>query len=187
MESVTVKTVDQRLRDAAELFSTRDAAYGTNYLNMGPALMAMFGGPLTVETADEWQRVFTVIMQMTKLSRYAQNVKKGGHEDSADDGSVYWQMAAYTDALARAATQKTGVIVTDRIDGDSDKSDFMWKMPQQLRAGNIIRVDNWGDLTIVRIDPVANSNNYRIETVNGIPFFWSGRAPVRVVLSANPA
>ena len=97
------KTVDQRLHDAANLFKQRNEQYGDNYKTIGPVLDAMFPSGILLLGPDEMQRMFTIVMQVTKLTRYAQNIHRGGHQDSLDDMAVYSIMAAHTDDIARSA------------------------------------------------------------------------------------
>lgn len=96
-----VTSVPDRLRAAADLFEERNAAYGSNFVTMGPVLHAMFPQGLTVETPDEWQRIFSIVMFAMKTTRYASNIRRGGHRDSLDDQAVYSLMAAYTDDLTQ--------------------------------------------------------------------------------------
>jgi hypothetical protein len=95
------KPVPERLRDAAALFEKRNAEYGDNYRTMGPVLRAMFPSGLTIKTEEEWVRIFLLIVNVMKTTRYAKNFMRGGHEDSMNDQSVYAQMAAETDEEAR--------------------------------------------------------------------------------------
>lgn len=97
--NTAIKTPDQRLIDAAALFMQRNKQYGDNYRTIGPVLAAMFPDGLHVGGAEEMQRVFTIVMVVMKITRYAQNIDRGGHQDSLDDMSVYSMMAAYTDEL----------------------------------------------------------------------------------------
>ena len=97
-----IKTPDQRLIDSAALFKERNEQYGDNYLTMGDVLFNVFPQKLEVRTSGEMQRLFTIVMLTMKLTRYAQNINKGGHQDSLDDMAVYALMAAYTDDLERA-------------------------------------------------------------------------------------
>jgi hypothetical protein len=94
-----VRTVAERLRDAAELFEERNAAYGANYRTFGPVLHAMFpkGFGSKPLTAEEWGRLAHVVMMVLKLTRYSQNLRKGGHKDSMEDLAVYAMMAAELD------------------------------------------------------------------------------------------
>ena len=97
-----VPTPSQRLQDAANLFRQRNDQYGNNYQTIGAALHQAFGGkPTVVSTPEEWYRVFTVCMLVMKTTRYAQNLHRGGHQDSLDDLSVYAQMGAEMDDIAR--------------------------------------------------------------------------------------
>jgi len=43
-------------------------------------------------TVNDWNRLGVFIMMMSKITRYASNIGKGGHRDSALDLSVYAAM-----------------------------------------------------------------------------------------------
>lgn len=101
-QGTPLPSVPDRLRAMADLFAQRDREYGNNYLDIGPTLHAMFPEGLLITSADGWQRVFTITMAAMKITRYAKNIDRGGHQDSLDDLSVYMQMGAHTDRLARA-------------------------------------------------------------------------------------
>lgn len=96
-----VKTVPERLRDAAKLFEERNKAYGGNYKNFGSVMSAMYPHGLEIRTAEEWTRLILQVHRVTKETRYATNFARGGHGDSLDDMAVYAIMAAETDELAR--------------------------------------------------------------------------------------
>jgi hypothetical protein len=103
---MTTRTVDERLRAAAKLFEERNAAYGSNYRTFGDVMMAMLPGPVVLDTAVAHRRFVLFSHQVTKLTRYAQNLQRGqGHLDSLEDLAVYSLMQAECDdeAAARAA------------------------------------------------------------------------------------
>src|SRR5215471_194437 len=85
-------TIPDRLSKLGDLFRERNAVYGRNYLEFGTALYAMFGGPLTLETPEEFGRFSMFMHVVGKVSRYSQMIKRGGHADSLDDLSVYAQI-----------------------------------------------------------------------------------------------
>jgi hypothetical protein len=87
------KTPAHYLRDAAGLFESRNAVYGSNYQHFGETLLALFGGKIPeVRTPEDAQRLDEIISCLGKLQRYAFNFTKGGHVDSADDLMVYAAM-----------------------------------------------------------------------------------------------
>lgn len=94
-----IKTVPERMRDAADLFEERNAAYGNNYRLFGAVMRAMYPNGLTVTTDEEWTRLMLQVHRVTKETRYACNFSRGGHADSMADLSVYAQMAAETDEI----------------------------------------------------------------------------------------
>jgi hypothetical protein len=85
------KFVPKGLRAAAAIYEERNAMYGDNYKRYGSSILQMFG-PVELRTADDYNRfaIFTHIM--TRLTRYAANFSRGGHDDSLDDICVYTMM-----------------------------------------------------------------------------------------------
>jgi hypothetical protein len=51
-------------------------------------------------------RMMLLAHVMTKVTRYARNIKKGGHRDSLDDGMVYMAMLSEMDDIAAAAREE---------------------------------------------------------------------------------
>lgn len=92
-----LRDVPERLRDAAKLFEERNKSYGGNYTMFGHVLAAMFPDGIRVHGPEEMQRLLLLCLQVTKITRYARNLGKGGHADSAEDGAVYWLMMAEQD------------------------------------------------------------------------------------------
>ncbi len=86
------KTVAEILRQAAQTFEDRHAVYGDNYKDFGPIMAAMFKDGLTLKTAEDWQQLGIFVQIMNKATRYANTLTKGGHQDSAHDGCVYFAM-----------------------------------------------------------------------------------------------
>lgn len=80
------------LMEAAETHNERYKVYGNNFLHMGTVLMGMFPEGLALKTADDFNRFNLFIQVVGKMSRYAQNLDKGGHIDSAHDACVYSAM-----------------------------------------------------------------------------------------------
>lgn len=84
--------VPQILRQAATIFEQRNAMYGNAYKRHGNIMMAMFPDGLTLNDSDDWTRFGVFVMCVSKLNRYASNLKNGGHKDSAHDLSVFAAM-----------------------------------------------------------------------------------------------
>jgi hypothetical protein len=47
--------------------------YGNNYLNVGRAMVAMFPDGVTINSADDWNRLHIFLLGVVKLTRYANN------------------------------------------------------------------------------------------------------------------
>lgn len=80
------------LEEAAATYRQRNAVYGDNYLRFGNIMKEMF--PDTEVSAQGFNRLGVFVQCLSKLTRYAQNMDKGGHYDSALDLSVYAAMLA---------------------------------------------------------------------------------------------
>lgn len=90
-------TVPEMLRECANVYEQRAMIYGDNYKWFGKIMSAMFASGLTLQTADDWNRVGLLVQKVYKLTRYAQNFSDGGHDDSLVDDSVYSQMLREVD------------------------------------------------------------------------------------------
>jgi hypothetical protein len=82
------------LEAGAATFRERNATYGDNYLHFGAVMAGMFPEGLQIEAGDvaAFNRLGVFIQCASKLTRYAQNIAKGGHQDSAHDLMVYAAM-----------------------------------------------------------------------------------------------
>lgn len=81
------------LESGAATFRERNAIYGDNYLEIGAILQAFFPSGLPVfKTSDDWNRFSLWLAALLKLQRYANNLTRGGHKDSAHDAMVYSAM-----------------------------------------------------------------------------------------------
>lgn len=88
--------VTQLLEDAANLFESRNKEYSGNgrhaYERHGDLMAALFGPNLNPKTAEDHARLGVLTQIISKISRYATNFHRGGHEDSARDLVVYSAM-----------------------------------------------------------------------------------------------
>jgi len=90
-------TVPERLAKLGELYKERRAIYGPTDKTFGKLAKGLFPGKLVIETEDDWSRLALFMHILNKTSRYAATFSTGGHPDSSDDASVYWQMLAELD------------------------------------------------------------------------------------------
>ena len=65
----------------------------------GKAMEAIFPEGLTIKTADDWNRIHLFLLNMVKVTRYANNYNTGGHEDSLRDAIVYNAMLQFVDEM----------------------------------------------------------------------------------------
>jgi len=95
-------SVPDRLARLGKLYRDRNGAYGDPFVEFGHALYVMFGGPLTLETPEEFGRFSLFMAPIGKISRYCASIKRGGHADSLDDLAVYAQiLREYDDEWAK--------------------------------------------------------------------------------------
>lgn len=97
------------LEEGGKTFKERHKVYGNNFLKVGDVMTALFPDGLTVETPEDWVRLELLMMKVVKVSRYAENFTKGGHQDSVHDDMVYSAMLENVDEVIRTG----GVFVPD--------------------------------------------------------------------------
>ena len=86
------KTVPEMLRDAAATYEQRNRLYGDNYKRFGDVMAALFPNGIELKNKDDWNRFGVFFHVVGKVTRYAVNLKAGGHKDSAHDITVYAAM-----------------------------------------------------------------------------------------------
>jgi len=96
--------VATELKAKAELFNERHKDYGDNYKHFGYIMGQLFtnGEMFDTRNPDTMNRLGIFVQMITKLTRYAQNFHKGGHDDSLDDLVVYAMMLKELDVEVRA-------------------------------------------------------------------------------------
>ena len=95
------KTVPEMLREAAETYEERNELYGDNYKRFGEMMVSLFPRGLHITTIDDWNRLGVFVPIVSKISRYAENFKIDGHDDSLLDISVYSNMLRELDNEAK--------------------------------------------------------------------------------------
>ena len=92
--------VVDELEKKARLYAERNKTYGSNYLRFGAIMKALIGETaLVVSSEHDYNRLGVFVHIVTKLSRYAENWHRGGHDDSLDDISVYAMMLKELDQV----------------------------------------------------------------------------------------
>jgi hypothetical protein len=86
------QTVPEILRECAATYEERNKLYGDNYKKFGHVMKAIFPKGLWAYTPEEFNRLGIFVQCVSKLTRYAESLEKGGHKDSAHDLSVYAAM-----------------------------------------------------------------------------------------------
>lgn len=93
-----MKTVSELLREAADVFEGRDAAYGSTYKVHGEVANALFADrPPVLKGSLDHARFGVLTMIIGKLTRYARNFNNGGHADSLVDLTNYAAMLSELD------------------------------------------------------------------------------------------
>lgn len=87
-----MKEADQILEEAAATFKQRKLVYKDNYKRVGEVLAAFFPEGMELKTPLDHVRYHIFTWIVGKLSRYAINWDKGGHQDSIHDIIVYSAM-----------------------------------------------------------------------------------------------
>ena len=86
-----VLTVSDRLRSLGQINVARGSNYG-RFDKIGRVLHEMFPEGLTVRGPAEFNRLVLFIMIANKVTRLANSLPGGIHEDTLDDTAVYSMM-----------------------------------------------------------------------------------------------
>jgi hypothetical protein len=84
-----IEEICNSILKAAQTFKERNQAYGSNYLNVGRAMQALFPNGVHLKTENDFKRFHLLELSVVKLSRYCNNFSSGGHLDSIHDQGVY--------------------------------------------------------------------------------------------------
>lgn len=93
--------VPRELRLKADIYEERNKLYGDNYKLFGQVIYAMFPEGVHLETDEDHNRWGVFVQIVAKVTRYAANFHRGGHDDSLDDMAVYSMMLKELDNEAR--------------------------------------------------------------------------------------
>jgi hypothetical protein len=103
-----MKTVPEMLRESAQTYEERNKLYGDNYKRFGAIMKALFPDPLPLTTEQDWNRLGVFVQVLSKVSRYAENFNRGGHDDSLLDMAVYATMLRELDAATTTKPEVEG-------------------------------------------------------------------------------
>jgi hypothetical protein len=82
----TMKTVQDTLKEASDIYTERSLQYGNIYKDVhGKVLSALFPLGVELKTELDYTRWCSINAIVAKLARYANNWSKGGHKDSLLD------------------------------------------------------------------------------------------------------
>ncbi len=93
------KNAGDNLQDAANIYKERNKIYGDNYKVVGEVMKQLFPNGVELKTAQDFNRWHLLELLVVKLTRYCNNWKEGGHEDSIVDLGVYAFMVQEVDQL----------------------------------------------------------------------------------------
>jgi hypothetical protein len=96
-----MKKVPEMLRDAAAIYEERNKLYGDNYKRFGYMMAELFPNGLSLKGPDDFNRIGIFVQVVSKLTRYSENLTRGGHADSLDDMAVYAMMLQELDNMFR--------------------------------------------------------------------------------------
>jgi hypothetical protein len=71
-------------------------------------MKALFPDPLLLTTEQDWNRLGVFVQVLSKVSRYAENFNRGGHDDSLLDMAVYAAMLRELDAATTTKPELEG-------------------------------------------------------------------------------
>jgi hypothetical protein len=95
------KSVPEMLRDNAGIYEQRNQLYGDNYKRFGKIMAILFPSGLDLQNEDDFNRFGIFVQVVSKITRYAENFSRGGHDDSLDDNTVYSMMLKELDIAFR--------------------------------------------------------------------------------------
>lgn len=87
-----IETVPGILRACADTFEERSKLWGDSYKEAGAVMRALLPNGIELDTAEDWSRFLVFCHVINKVKRYAENLSRGGHQDSAHDLVVYAAM-----------------------------------------------------------------------------------------------
>lgn len=100
--------VAAELEKKAKIYEERNKLYGDNYKRHGLVMQALFPYGLAVTNVENHNRLGVFTQMVAKLTRYAENFQRGGHDDSLDDLTVYTMMLKELDMEAASMAEYHG-------------------------------------------------------------------------------
>jgi len=95
------KSVPDMLRESAGIYEQRNVLYGDNYKRFGKIMAVLFPNGIELKDEDDFNRFGIFVQVVSKITRYAENFVRGGHDDSLDDNTVYSMMLKELDTAFR--------------------------------------------------------------------------------------
>jgi hypothetical protein len=114
---IEMKKVPEMLRDAAAIYEERNKLYGDNYKRFGYIMAELFPQGLMLRGPDDFNRFGIFVQMVSKLTRYSENLARGGHADSLDDLAVYTMMLQELDNLSRRKRENEAVAQVNKERG----------------------------------------------------------------------
>ena len=118
----SVVGVVERLHNIAELYADRNATYQNTHVRFGRIMEAMIPEGVMVGTANDWARIFLLVMRLAKEDRNCRVLAMGGgaHEDSLNDLAAYAQMTNELEDMIRQADSEKARIASANSTKSSD-------------------------------------------------------------------
>lgn len=95
---VRESSVPKMLQESADVYKQRQEVYGDCHKKFGEVMVVLFPTGICEyykevnPSVEHYSRVGILVQIISKLTRYAQNFDKGGHDDSLQDLVVYATM-----------------------------------------------------------------------------------------------
>ncbi len=91
-----MKSAADILAEASETYREKNKIYGDNYKRVGEVMHGLFPVGVTLNSADDWNRMHILLLMAVKMTRYTVNWA-AGHQDSIRDMTVYGGMLEMID------------------------------------------------------------------------------------------
>ena len=89
---------DEILKEMSETFAERRKFYGDTFSQIGVVMKTLFPDGAILNSDRDHRRYAALVMIAIKLTRYAVNFERGGHQDSVHDMAVYGAILEAIDA-----------------------------------------------------------------------------------------
>jgi len=85
----TNEMITKMLEEIFEIYTERDAQYGSRWKRAGEVYADLFPNGVTLNTPQDFQQYQMLTWCISKITRYCASFADGGHRDSAKDLIMY--------------------------------------------------------------------------------------------------